>query len=253
MTEFDNEIARKDLADYLSRVEPPMPGPYRRPRDSATLILLDGPPSAPSVLLGKRSERHAFLPGKFVFPGGAVDAADGRMPAASALDPESERRLLHRLQRPSRARARALALAAIRETCEETGLLIGQPASNAIAAPAPAWRPFVDARLQPNIGALTFVARAITPPGRPRRFDTRFFVAHRRDIAAEVPGAIGPEAEFVELRWLNFDEARKINLPTITKIVLTEIETRLKADFSPRLPVPFYYFRQGRAHREEIE
>jgi len=70
-----------------------MRGPYRRPRDSATLVLLDGPPAAPRVLLGRRNERHVFMPGKFVFPGGRVDAADGRMGAVGALDRASERRL----------------------------------------------------------------------------------------------------------------------------------------------------------------
>lgn len=251
--EIAEAVGNKDLAEYLSRIEPPMPGPYRRPRDSATLILLDGTPSAPSVLLGKRNERHAFMPGKFVFPGGAVDANDGRVASASELDADTERRLRHRLNRSSRTRARALALAAIRETCEETGLLIGSP-DDADKPPAPAdWKAFSENRLRPNLGALTFVARAITPPGRPRRFDARFFVAHRRDVTGEVGGIVGPDAELVELRWLSFPEAREANLPLITKVVLAEIEARLRADHFRRPPVPFYYYRHGRANREEIE
>jgi 8-oxo-dGTP pyrophosphatase MutT (NUDIX family) len=251
MTDIDIDLARKDLAEYLSRIEPALPGPYRRPRDSATLILLDGPPDAPRVLLGKRSERHTFMPGKYVFPGGAVDAADSRVTAATELDGDSERRLLHRLNRASRTRARALALAAIRETAEETGLLIGRR-EGAARAPSAAWQPFAAARLKPNLAALTFVARAITPPGRPRRFDARFFVAHRRDVAGEMPGAVGPESELVELRWLAFDEARRENLPLITKVVLAEIEARMQADRFQRPPVPFYFYRHGRANREEI-
>jgi 8-oxo-dGTP pyrophosphatase MutT (NUDIX family) len=252
MTGLDDDITRKQIADYMSRVEPPVPGPYRRPRDSATLILLDGPSTAPRVLLGKRNERHAFMPGKFVFPGGAVDAADARIAAANGLDADTERRLLHRLRRASPARARALALAAIRETCEETGLLIGHPDGNA-PAPSPAWKPFADSKLRPNLAALTFVARAITPPGRPRRFDARFFVAHRRDVAAELPDVIGPDSELVELRWLGFAEAREANLPLITRVVLGEIESRLKADSFSRPPVPFYHYLHGRVRREEID
>jgi 8-oxo-dGTP pyrophosphatase MutT (NUDIX family) len=251
MTEPDIDLARKDLADYLSRIEPPMPGPYRRPRDSATLILLDGPSHAPKVLLGKRNERHAFMPGKYVFPGGAVDAGDSRIAAAAELDGASARRLLHRLARPSPTRARALALAAIRETCEETGLLIGKRHGD-VQAPSAAWQPFADSSLRPNLGALTFIARAVTPPGRPRRFDARFFVARRDDITGEITGAVGPETELVELRWLTFPEARKVNLPLITKVVLAEIEARLKAARFNEPPVPFYYYRHGRAHREEI-
>jgi 8-oxo-dGTP pyrophosphatase MutT (NUDIX family) len=159
---------------------------------------------------------------------------------------------MHRLSRPSATRARALALAAIRETCEETGLLIGHRDGPPGSAPSPAWKPFVDNGLRPNLNALTYVARAITPPGRPRRFDARFFVAHRREISAELPGVVGPDSELVELRWLSFGEARETNLPLITRVVLGEIESRLKADLFPRPPVPFYYYRHGRAHREEI-
>jgi 8-oxo-dGTP pyrophosphatase MutT (NUDIX family) len=214
--------------------------------------LLDGTPSEPKVLLGKRSDRHAFLPGKFVFPGGAIDPSDSRMSVAGALDTDSERRLLHRLARPSPTRARALALAAIRETCEETGLLIGQSDARPGVSPSSAWKPFAEIGLRPNLAALTYVARAITPPGRPRRFDARFFVAHRRDIAAELPDIVGPESELVELRWLNFSEARETNLPLITRVVLNEIESRLKADTFSRPPVPFYYYLHGRAHRDEI-
>ncbi|HEY7457458.1 MAG TPA: NUDIX hydrolase [Xanthobacteraceae bacterium] len=253
MTDLDKTRSTDELTDYLSRIEPPGPGPYRRPRDSATLIVLDGAPSDPKVLLGKRNERHAFMPGKFVFPGGAVDATDSRMDVAGTLDPGSERRLRYRLSRPSAARIRALALAAIRETCEETGLLIGRRDGAAAGAPSPAWSLFVDSGLRPNLGALTFVARAITPPGRPRRFDARFFVAHRRDIAAELPSVVGPDSELVELRWLSFADARETNLPLITRVVLSEIESRLRADSFRHPPVPFYYYRRGRAHRDEID
>ncbi|MCC6948263.1 MAG: NUDIX hydrolase [Bradyrhizobiaceae bacterium] len=252
MSQSETELTGDALVEYLARVEPRVAGPYRRPRDSATLILLDGPPSAPRVLLGKRHQRHAFLPGKFVFPGGAIDAGDSRIKTATALDADSERRLLAQIRRPSPARARALALTAIRETCEETGLLIGQR-GDAPAKLAPAWKPFHDAGMLPHLGALTFVARAITPPGRIRRFDTRFFVAHRRDVAAEVPGIVGPDAELIELRWLTFDEARAESLPHITRVTLGEIERRLQAASFSRPPVPFYYFRNGRPYREEIE
>lgn len=253
MSEPKRDLAGKELVEYLARVEPRVAGPYRRPRDSATLILLDGPPAAPRVLLGKRHERHAFMPGKFVFPGGAVDVGDSRVRTASELDPDSERRLLARMTRASPARARAIALTAIRETCEETGLLIGRGVEDKLATRSAAWRHFFEAGLAPNLEAVTFVARAITPPGRARRFDARFFVAHRRDVAVELPGRVGPDAELIELRWLTFEEARAENLPNITKVVLGEIERRLKSDSFSRLPVPFYYFRNGRPHREEIE
>ena len=232
---------------------PPRSAQEQRPRDSATLILLDGPPQAPRVLLGKRSERHVFMPGRFVFPGGAIDDTDHNMAAAGTLDSHSERRLLMKVERPAPTLARALALAAIRETCEETGLVIGAKHGKPPQTPAPAWKPFMTEGHVPNLAALTFVARAITPPGRTRMFDARFFVAHRRDVATEVPDVVGPESELVELRWLTIDAARAENLPGITKVLLAEIELRLKSGLSARAPVPFYYFRDGRSYREEFE
>ncbi|TIU16313.1 MAG: NUDIX hydrolase, partial [Mesorhizobium sp.] len=97
-----------------------------RPRDAATLILLDRKGDEFLVLMGRRHARHAFMPGKFVFPGGRTDPADSRIPVATALQPEEQARLTAGVGRTSPARARAIALSAIRETYEEAGLLIGQ-------------------------------------------------------------------------------------------------------------------------------
>ena len=102
-----------------------LPLPALRPKDAATLILIDRSGPVPKVLLGKRHERHRFMPGKFVFPGGGIDPSDKLMPVARELDNLAEARLMQRFHMASPARARALALAAIRETCEETGLLLG--------------------------------------------------------------------------------------------------------------------------------
>ena len=102
------------------------PGRALRPRDAATLILVDRREHRPAlVLMGKRHAGHRFMPGKFVFPGGRVEPEDRRMAAAGALDPAVEEKLNARVRRPSPGFARALALAAIRETFEETGLAIG--------------------------------------------------------------------------------------------------------------------------------
>ena len=79
------------------------------------------------VLMGKRHARHRFMPGKFVFPGGRVEPEDRRMAAAGVLDPHVEEKLNARVRRPSPNFARALALAAIRETFEETGLADRRP------------------------------------------------------------------------------------------------------------------------------
>jgi 8-oxo-dGTP pyrophosphatase MutT (NUDIX family) len=245
-----------EYADLLTRVERVETGPgsgRQKPRDASTLVLLDRSGAEPRVLMGRRHERHVFIPGKFVFPGGSVDTADRRMAAAGALDPVSERRLMARMSHPYPVRARAIALTAIRETLEETGLLLGSPMNGTFKPPSPAWAAFAEAGVRPDLSALTFVVRAITPPGRPRRFDTRFFLADRSAVAAEIADAVGPDAEFVELKWLTFAEAEAGNLPTISKVVLAEVTARLKAGSQAQLPVPFYYWKSGRFRREEIE
>ena len=115
-----------EFAQWLTRVERNQTHPNQRWRDAATLILLDRSDKVPKVLLGRRHAGHKFLPGRFVFPGGRVERSDGRMPVATPLHAAVEARLLKRVHRPSPAKARAFALAAIRETFEETGLLIGR-------------------------------------------------------------------------------------------------------------------------------
>ncbi len=246
MSEFN------ELTKYLARSETKAKAPYRRPRDAATLILLDRTEREPRVLFGKRHEGHAFMPGMFVFPGGSYDAIDGRMKVAGSLDPVSARRLLLGSPKINETRARGLALAAIRETCEETGLLIGRRDDNPLDVPSPAWEPFREARVHPDIGALLFIARAITPPGRPRRFDTRFFAADRDTVAVELPGAAGPDSEFVELKWLALAEARTEKIPAITKVILEELENRLQAGFSKEASIPFFYSKNGKFHRDEL-
>jgi hypothetical protein len=104
----------------------------------------------------------------------------------------------------------------------------------------------------PDLEELQFVARAITPPRRPKRFDTRFFAVDRTAIAHEVGGVIGPDSELVELTWTTIADARSLDLPVITLTVLEDLEERIAAGFRHELPVPFYYERQGRFVREQL-
>jgi 8-oxo-dGTP pyrophosphatase MutT (NUDIX family) len=268
-----NALARELLADpgYLEL-------PNLRPRDAAALILIDGSGPVTKVLLGRRHDGHKFMPGKFVFPGGRVEPADRRMETARPLDPHVERQLMREVGSPSAAHVRALALAAIRETCEETGLLLGRPAPtlpssrsriystsvtlkgdrtqvnlSSVASrgpPGSAWAAFAAARVLPDLGALHFVARAITPPRRTRRFDTRFFAADTDAIAHRIDGVTGPDTELVELVWLPIGEARALDLAAITGVVLQELEARIAAGLARDLPVPFYRMRHRRFVRE---
>ncbi len=218
-----------------------------RPRDAATLILLDRSEDGVRLLMGRRSTRHAFMPGKFVFPGGRTDRGDSRIPVAGDLPPEDASRI-GAIRTP--ARARAIALSAVRETYEEAGLLIG--ADSPTCPSGNGWADFARRGLAPSLSPLRYVARAITPPGRVRRYDTHFFAAWRTAVAAELDG--GPADELEELCWLGFDEARAVDLPSITRTILSELEARLADDPSlqPGGPVPFYRMVRGRYLRDVL-
>ncbi len=229
-----------DLERRLTAAERERASPNVRPKDAATLIIVDRSGATPKVLLGKRHHAHKFMPGKFVFPGGRLEPSDRLMPSATPLNPFTEQYLMRNVKRPSVARAKGLALAAIRETFEETGLILGAPRSNAAVAPEGPWADFAKAGYYPDLSSLHFVARAITPSRRPRRFDTRFFAVDASTIAHKVDNVIHPEAELVELIWMPISEARSLDMPTITGVVLQELEARVSAGFGHDLPVPFY-------------
>ncbi len=242
-----------DLADRFEQ-DPHMHRSYpnRRPQDAATLILIDRTGPVPKVLMGRRHRGHVFLPGKFVFPGGRVDPADRLMPVASQLDPRTEARLLRRMSQPSAARARTFALTAIRETFEETGLLIGRKSTDVAAVPTGPWSDFAKAHVVPELATMHFIARAITPPRRPRRYDTRFFTADVSAIAHRVADVVGPQAELVELVWMPIAEADKLDLIAITRLVLRDLQAQIVAGFRHDQPVPFYRMLHGKRVREML-
>jgi 8-oxo-dGTP pyrophosphatase MutT (NUDIX family) len=239
------------LTQYVSSVARERRWPNQKPKDAATLIIIDRRGPSPKVLMGKRHSGHKYMPGKFVFPGGRIETGDRKMPALGSLEPPVEAALIARTVRPSPTRGRALALTAIRETYEETGLMIGRAAESLPAGrDIGSWAPFLQKGILPDLGAVQFVGRAITPPRRPKRFDTRFFAIDREAIAAEEPGFVGPDKELVELLWVEVDEARQLDLPPITVVMLEELERRAQEGFGHDLPVPFYYERQKRFVRE---
>jgi 8-oxo-dGTP pyrophosphatase MutT (NUDIX family) len=225
--------------------------PTIRPADAATLIIIDRKSRNPKILMGKRHAGHKFMPGKFVFPGGRIEAGDRSMAVAGALHPRAEQALMARVTRPSAQRSRALALAAIRETFEETGLLLGtKDYGSPEKTPTGTWAAFGERGVFPDLEVLHFIGRAITPPKRVKRFDTRFFAVDRTAIAEEVEGIVGPDSELVELAWVTLTQARALDLPPITETLLTELEARIQAGFAQELPVPFFYQKRGRFVRE---
>jgi 8-oxo-dGTP pyrophosphatase MutT (NUDIX family) len=225
-------------------------GTKLRPRDAATLILLDGQAGQFNVLMGRRHQKHVFMAGRFVFPGGRTDPSDSRISVAAPLHPAEQQKLL--TPRMSESRARAIALSAIRETYEEAGLLIGH--KGPFATRSPNWEGFTRNGVQPALDGLRYIGRAITPPGRTRRFDTRFFAIWREAVTVEMPEG-APTDELEELDWLPLAQAKELEIPSITRTILMELEKRLGDD--PELTpgggaVPFYFMRGNRFQRELI-
>lgn len=197
--------------------------PYMRPRDAATLILVRQKGKMPEVLLGCRAAKSAFMPNRYVFPGGRVDPADARIPIATPLDRFVDQRL-QRAATPQRARA--LAVAAVRETFEETGLMLAERFKNGPPKEdfGEHWKGFLDQGYGPALDRLDLIARAVTPPGRPRRFNARFFMARAEDASGEIRHS----SEMGDIRWVRLDEARELPLPTITGLILGEIGRLVK-------------------------
>ncbi|MEM9062393.1 MAG: NUDIX hydrolase [Pseudomonadota bacterium] len=216
-------------------------------RNAATIVLVRRDSGAPRVLMGQRGKAAAFMPNKFVFPGGAVDPQDALVtPQVPASD-----RVRDKLGvRADAELADALPMTAIRELWEETGQALAVTEGDAPEAPPSEWAGFYDAGHRPNAGALDFVFRAITPPGRPRRFDARFFLADGAALHGDPDDFSGAEDELSHLSWLTLSEARGLDLPFITEVVLAEVEARLSSP-DPR-PIPFFYHAEGNSHIDQI-
>lgn len=195
-----------------------------KPRDAATLILVRG---GREVMMGQRSKGHVFMPDKWVFPGGRVDPQDARAKAATELTPETE--ALLKLGGVIRRPPRAYALAATRETLEETGLIVGGASG-------------------PELDKLQFVARAITPPYRPRRFDARFFLADAEEVLASFEPVAGEE--LLHTKWFSLDDAEALDLPSITRFVLKEVRLRLAGQ---AVEPPFLRFLRGSHQMDRLK
>lgn len=212
----------------MNRATDARPHPVR-PRDAASLVLVRDASEGPEVLMGRRHSRHAFIPDAFVFPGGKLDAADRQVlcpngpDLAPGMDPLT----------------RALAAAAIRETFEETGLVVGCPGDPGTAEGT--WGEFRARGLAPDLAGLSLMARAITPPESPIRFHARFFLADGRKASGNIEGS----GELLDLDW--YPVARALALPVIdvTEFVLGEIRAR-SGQTRRHGPVAFWRYRLGK-------
>jgi 8-oxo-dGTP pyrophosphatase MutT (NUDIX family) len=216
-----------------------------RPRDAATLVIVRRDGASPRVLMGRRPLSAAFMPGKYVFPGGRVEAADHRVAPCAPLPPDVEALLERRLRRTAPGRGRALAMAAVRETFEEVGFVVGRPAPSPQSSRAAGWSAFLRAGYAPDLSQLRLFIRAITPPGRTRRFDTRFFVTGAEALANLDRPLTAANDELLEPVWVTIPEALGLDLPEITQDVLERLAPLLgrAGPLAAGEPVSFQYAR----------
>lgn len=203
-----------------------------RPKNAATVMIIRRDARKPRVLMGKRHGGHSFMPDRWVFPGGRIDRADYRAPFATDL--RADVGGLFDRYLPA-GRGRALALAAVRETWEEAGLLLAKPGDARAGGP---WKEFVAQGVLADLDAMDVIARAITPPAVGKRFDTWFLTADAERLSSLERQADCGELE--EIDWVDFDDAMGLPLPTVTRMMIKEAALRMS---DPSRPKPFLRYK----------
>ena len=257
-TELGKEVERietminsPDVRDLRSRTRES--NGYIRPKNASTMILVDGPADDPVVLMGKRNKKLKFMPGALVFPGGSVDRFDGSVPASSELTEITRSRLISTMRGKATERgARGLAMAAIREVAEESGLLIGE--KSRFDCDHQHWADFRAQGITPSLSGMRLFARAVTPPGLARRFDTWFFIARKSAVGFVPEGGFAPDGELEDLQWIRPEDAITENTREITRVMLVELIQRLRTDkaLTDGYPAPYYHTKGSRFHKSEI-
>ncbi len=219
----------------------PSPRRAARPRDAATLVLVRSQGGKAAVLMGQRHGGLEFLPDHYVFPGGRLERADYHAAPARPLNHRVADLLGRSAATPRKAQA--LALAAVRETFEETGLIIGRPMAAPRRIPK-SWARFYETGQGPDLYALDYITRAVTPPFRNRRFNARFFLADGERTSGKINGS----GELLHIEWIPIARAKLLKLSGITKIVLDTVEEILSApeDWRRRGTVPAYRVLHGK-------
>jgi 8-oxo-dGTP pyrophosphatase MutT (NUDIX family) len=207
--------------------------PVAPPRPAATVLVVRRTGDRPSLLMGQRGANAAFMPSKYVFPGGALDEGDAGVPLISPLGSVCAARIA---KSGDTDLPDALAVAAVRELWEETGLILGKRAVWPATVPQD-WEGFAAEGYLPDAAALRFFFRAITPPGRSRRFDARFFLADAAALATDPDDFSRASDELSHLHWVALDEAAQLNLPFITEVVIAELSAYLEG-LAPDAPLP---------------
>ena len=203
-------------------------------RNAATVIVVRSKHDNPSVLMGQRGVNAAFMPSKFVFPGGALDDQDLSIDIKKSINEVCKNRLL---KENENGPWNALVAAAIRELFEETGQIIG--VEQEWLEPPSSWRGFAKTGYVPDASHMSFVFRAITPPGRPRRFDARFFLIQAEELQTDLDDFSMASDELSHLQWIPLTDIKSFDLPFITQVVLAEIAGNLMSS-GPPAQVPFF-------------
>ena len=235
----------------MNEVERDLGSPYVRPKDAATLILVDrsgrgaqgAARQAPSAATNSCRANSSFR-------AAGSTAADKRMPVARPLDPHAEAHLCKALRAPERREGAGFCARGDPRDIRGDRTAAWRASSEVAKVPDGPWTAFAQAKILPDLGALHFIGRAITPPGRPRRFDARFFTLDASAIAHRVEGVTGPDAELVELVWMPLDGGKQLDMPAVTGVMLEELDARIADGFGHDLPVPFYSMPRGRFMRE---
>lgn len=215
-----------------------------KPRLASTLVLTHGTGANLRILMGQRSKRHDFMPSVYVFPGGRVDRADSYAKYAKDLSPRTQR-ILEAAYTPRRARA--VALASIRETWEETGLMLGAPAKTTRNLTNASYDDFRQAGQSPDLSGVEVFGRAVTPPHRHKRFDAWFFV---KKLSGDTPPQASDSSELLNVGWFTFDEIEKLETQRATDMMLQVLERYLKAD---RPPERIFYSRAVRGDYKMLQ
>ena len=216
----------------------PRPAAPVRPRDAATLIVVRPGKSGFRCLMGRRHADSEFLPGYYVFPGGAVERSDRSARPASPLD------LTHLAAMGVGGNARtaaALGVAAVRETFEETGVMVADPGEVGIT-PGASFDEMRRRGVAPALGRLVYLGRAITPAHSPIRFHARFFLARLGPGSVE----LGGDDELHDLSWVPLGEVASRPTIGITRFMARFATDTL--DQAPTLPAkrPVLYSRRRR-------
>ena len=185
--------------------------------------------------MGRRHKAARFQPGVYVFPGGMVERSDHLARSISNLDPLITTKVA---VGRSHRRAAALAMASVRETFEETGLLVGAP-GNVGPSRDPTWSRFRELDLAPDLQHVRYLGRAITPSIQPIRFHARFFFVSDEHIH----GDIVPSEELEDLQWVSLADIDSLEMMSVTKLMLKTLSRRIKGEITNS---PFLSFHNGR-------